>query len=248
MESPFSIAGKNILVTGATSGIGMASAMRFASAGAKITATGRSVEKLDALKAEISGEGHTFVSADLNDESDFQKLAEISPALDGVFHCAGLGLRVPLKFISDEQIMSSLNANYLSAVKLTRALLISRKINKGASLLYVASVAASSASPGHFAYAAAKSALVAFAREMALELAPRKIRSNSISPGVVLTPMVDAFFKANPELMAIDEKKYLLGYGSTEDVANAAQFFLSDASKWVSGTNFVIDGGFTCQK
>ena len=248
MEDIFSLNGKTILITGATSGIGRACAANFAANGARILAVGRSQSKLDSLKAELGEGGHVFISADLSAFDSYKFIADI-PVFDGAFLCAGIAADgMPLKFIADDIITQTMQVNLLSNILMTREIIKRRKINRGGSLVYAASVAGMVGNAQSSIYAAAKAGLIAFAKYIAVELAPRKCRVNTISPGLVETPMVEDFINNKPELCALDAKKYLLGYGKTGDIVPLVRYLLSDASAWTTGANIVIDGGYTCQK
>ncbi|MBO6102455.1 MAG: SDR family oxidoreductase [Opitutales bacterium] len=248
MDAAFSLKDKTILVSGATSGIGRECALYFAQAGAKVVAAGRSAEKLDELKAEISGGGHCFIQADLGEVCEIESLANSIPQLDGFIHCAGADMRMPIKFSDRAAERKIFEVNYFSAVEIVRAIVKSRKMARGGAIVFMSSVSANFANAGHFAYGNSKAALSALAREMAVELAPRKIRVNSISAGLVETPMTKAFLESDSPELEADRKKYLLGYGKAADVARLALFLLSDASAWMTGGDITIDGGYSCQK
>ena len=248
MDGSFSLEGKVLLITGATSGIGRACALGFVKCGAKIVATGRSAEKLAALKSEISGEGHVFVPADLSKNGDIDALLDSFDKADGAVHCAGIDMRVPIKFSDPDAERAVFETNYFSAVNLLRGIMKKRKIERGGSIVLMSSVSGRFANAGHFAYGNSKAALSAFAREMAVEFAPRKIRVNSISAGLVDSPMTREFLESDSPELAADREKYLLGYGKPEDIAAAARFLLSSESAWITGAEIVADGGYSCQK
>ena len=174
-------------------------------------------------------------------------MAENLPAFDGAVFCAGTDFRVPLRFASDAELENVMQTNLVSTMRLVRGLIKRRKVNRGGSLVFMSSVAGAFADAGHCLYGVSKAAVAALARELAVELAPRGIRANSLSPAMVKTPMTAAFF-ADARAAEADSKKYLLGGGDVKSVANAAQFLLSDASAWITGVNLPVDGGYSCWK
>ena len=246
MSAAFSLEGKKILVTGAGSGIGRECAVRFAASGAEVFLNGRNSARLEEV-SKLCPNSH-IVTADLANAKDRKTLVESIDSLDGIAMCAGIGGYSLLKFAKDEDIDSIIDTNVGATIKLVRDVVQKKILNKGASLVCVASVAGMISRPGQFAYGTSKAALVNFCRDAAVDLAPRKIRVNSVSPGFVKTPMNLDFMKNEPQLCAADEKKYLLGHGNPADVANAIHFLLSDAAAWITGTNLVVDGGYICQK
>lgn len=244
----FSLKGKTILLTGATSGIGKECAKILAELGASLVLSGRSEDKLKSVSEEL-GLGHfPLICADLGDENSLLELAQKTPPLDGFAACAGVHYSSLLKFSDTEEIEKTVNLNCTAQIKLTRFLLKNRKFNKGASLVFISSTSAFLPQPAISAYSASKAALIAFAKALAVEIAPRKCRVNAICPALVRTPMTESFLNQNPELAKIDEAKYPLGYGKPEYVANAAAFLLSDASVWITGTSLTVDGGLTGSK
>lgn len=246
MDTAFSLKGKTILVTGASSGIGRACAICFAESGAKVLLSGRSEERLAEVQALCPGS--VSLPGDLSASDGTAKLAASMESVDGFLHAVGVSRQMPIRFSTDEDLNFIMDANYFSGVRLTRDIMKLKKINKGGSVVYIASISGMLSCIGQFMYGSSKAAMIEFARDMAVEFAPRKIRANAISPGMVRTPMTEDFIKDSPDLYQADLKKYLLGYGDVSDVANAAQYLLSDASKWVTGTNLVVDGGYVCQK
>lgn len=238
----FSLAGKTILVTGASSGIGRAIAIACAEAGAAVVLNGRNVARLNETLSQMSGEGHIIIPADLTDAAQRQALAEQVPELEGLVQCAGIGNRVPCKAIGEEDIKAVLSPNIEAPMLLQAELLQERKIKKGASIVYMASIAARSAVAGNALYSASKAAIIAYANCLALELAPRNIRVNCISPAMVWTDL--ALVGASREELEQDQLKYpLKRYAQPEDITGAAIYLLSDASSWVTGSNMELTGG-----
>lgn len=238
----FSLSGKTILVTGASSGIGRAIAIACAQAGATVVLNGRNVARLNETLSQMSGEGHIVLPADLTDSKQRQALIEQVPELDGLVQCAGIGNRVPCKAIGEEDIKAVFAPNIEAPMLLQAELLQERKIKKGASIVYMASIAARSAVAGNALYSASKAAIIAYANCLALELAPRNIRVNCISPAMVWTDL--ALVGASREELEQDQLKYpLKRYAQPEDITGAAIYLLSDAAAWVTGSNIELTGG-----
>ncbi len=239
----FSLSGKTILVTGASSGIGRGIAIACAEAGASVVLNGRNVSRLEeTLRMMCDVEKHCIIPADLTDEKQRYALVEHVPELDGLVQCAGVMNRVPCKSIGQEDIDSVFAPNIEAPILLQAELLQERKIKKGASVVYMASIAPRSAETGNALYSSSKAALIAYAKCLSLELAPRQVRVNCISPAMVWTDL--ALNGATKDELEQDQATYpLKRYGKPEDVANAAVYLLSDASSWMTGSNVEITGG-----
>lgn len=243
MYNPFSLEGKTILVTGASSGIGRGVAIACSKMGATVYINGRNQEKLDSTFKQLANGKHKVVAADLTDHNAVNLMMEDLPALDGVVHCAGIGQRVLCKSVTEQEVEQVMNTNFKSPVLLQQALLSNKKINKGASIVFIASIASWSPSIGNAFYSASKGAIISYANCLSLELAPRNIRVNCISPAMVWTDLILQESIDNEQLKE-DEKKYpLKRYGTPEDIANLAIYMLSDASAWMTGSNVMISGG-----
>lgn len=246
LNNPFTLKGKKILVTGASSGIGRAIAIACGNMGASVIATGRNHDRLlETLTILGNADCHRTLIADLTIPSDVAKLVEELPKIDGVVFCAGVQERSITRLLVRETLDRVFETNFYSVCNLNASILSHKKLNKGASVVFISSAAANYiAEIGNAAYSASKGALSSYARVLAVELVARKIRVNSILPGMVRTPLLQQF-NISSEEFAEDENKYPLGYGEPEDVANAAVFLLSDASKWITGTSLLLDGGLT---
>lgn len=242
MNNPFSLSGKTILVTGASSGIGRGIAIACAGMGAQLLLTGRNITRLQETLASLEGEGHSYIAADLTDANERTALVEQLPALHGVVHCAGVGSRVPCKMLTQEDIDHVLKPNTEAPMLLQAELLAEKKVQKGASVVIIASAAANMPVAGNAVYSASKAAMVAYAKCLAQELAPRQIRVNSISPTMVWTDL--ALVGASAEQLTEAEKQYpLKRYGQPQDIAHLAVYMLSDASQWMTGSDVQITGG-----
>lgn len=241
--NPFSLKGKNILVTGASSGIGQAIAITISKMGAQVNISGRNVSKLESTQSYLAGEGHRIIPADLTDKEQIEELSNKIVALDGVVHCAGIGHRMPAKMISEGDIDSVMRANFNGAVLLQAALLKKKKVKKEASIVFIASKAADYPSPGNAIYSASKGALISYARCLAMELAPRGIRVNCICPAMVWTDLI-LQNEVTEEQLRESEKNYpLKRYGRPEDVANLTVYLLSDGSSWMTNSCIDLTGG-----
>ena len=238
MNNLFDIAGKTILVTGASSGIGKEVAIRCAEQGANVIVTGRNVDRLSSSKVFP---GQTQIVCDLNNESDVTQLIEVIPELDGVVFCAGIVEYSPVKLISLKKINNIFSTNYNSQVILTQQLLKYKKLKQGSSLVYISSIASKVGVPGTALYASTKAALNAFVRVTASELSSQRIRVNSVCPGIVATPMGDVAVGIATDI----QHTYPLGLGKPVDVAGPSIFLLSEASRWITGTELILDGGLT---
>lgn len=242
MNNPFTLSGKTILVTGASAGIGRGIAVACAGMGAQVILTARNTERLQETLSQLEGDGHSYVAADLTNEAERRALVEQLPMLDGVVQCAGVGNRVPCKMLMQEDLDRVMKPNTEAPMLLQSLLLSEKKLKKQASVVFIASAAATMPVTGNAVYSASKAALVAYAKCLAQELAPRQIRVNSISPTMVWTDL--ALVGATVEQLREAQLSYpLKRYGQPEDIANLAVYLLSDASAWMTGSNIEITGG-----
>jgi NAD(P)-dependent dehydrogenase (short-subunit alcohol dehydrogenase family) len=242
MNNPFSLAGKTILITGASAGIGRGIAVVCAGMGAQVILSARNAVRLQETLSALEGEGHSYIAADLTDTEQRAILVEQLPTLDGVVHCAGVGSRVPCKMVTQEDIDHVFHPNTEAPILLQSELLAKKKLQKQSSVVFIASAAATMPSMGNAVYSASKAAIIAYAKCLALELAPRKIRVNCISPTMVWTDL--ALVGATAEQLLESEKLYpLKRYGQPEDIAHLVVYMLSDACTWMTGSNVEITGG-----
>lgn len=250
MYNPYSLEGKTILITGASSGIGKATAIECAKLGATVVITARNEERLSAVLAELDttlGQKHQMEIADIANEDGLNTLIAALPTLDGVSSNAGIALgNSPIKFIGEEQMHSLMQTNTYSHVLLAKMLFKKKLIGKNGSIVFTASIGGTvSHGPGNTLYGMSKNALLAFAKYAAIEFAPRGIRVNCVSPGMIETPLIN-LDALTDEDKAIDADKYLLKrYGKPEEVARTTAFLLGDASSFITGTSIVVDGGYT---
>lgn len=246
MYSPFSLNGKTILVTGASSGIGKAIAIDCSKMGASMIITGRNLSRLSETLSLLSGKGHRQVAADLTNNQDLQRLLSEIELLDGIVHSAGMTNPIPFQFVSREKLEEIFSINFMTPTLLTQMLLRQNHINKGASVVFISSISGVYCSSfASSMYSATKGAINGIVKGMALDLANRYIRVNSICPGMIDTNIFGDG-RISKEQLQNDLKRYpLKRYGKPEEVAYAAIYLLSNASEWITGTNMLIDGGFT---
>ena len=246
--NPFSLKGKNVFVTGASSGIGRAIAIECSRLGASVTITARNEGRLlETLSLMENPDQHRLVVADLSSCEGVRYLVtQLQDTYDGIVLCAGFTKLKPFKFIAEDDIDAIMAVNYKAPVMLTQQMLKTKYINKKASIVLVSSVSGVYVSaPASALYSGSKGAVNGVAKAMALDLSPRGIRVNCVNPGMVDT---NIFGKGDitQEQLKEDVKHYPLGrYGKPEDIAYAVVYLLSDASAWVTGTNLKIDGGLT---
>lgn len=250
MYNPYSLEGKTILVTGASSGIGRATAIECSKLGATVIITARNEQRLSSVLNELDssfGQNHQMVIADIAKEEGLNTLIGALPTLDGLSSNAGIALgNSPIKFIGEEQMHSLMQTNTYSHVLLAKMLFKKKLMAKNGSIVFTASIGGTvSHGPGNTLYGMSKNALLAFAKYAAIEFAPRGIRVNCVSPGMIETPLIN-LDALTEEDKAVDADKYLLKrYGKPEEVARTTTFLLSDASSFITGTAIVVDGGYT---
>jgi NAD(P)-dependent dehydrogenase (short-subunit alcohol dehydrogenase family) len=247
--NPFSLEGKTILVTGASSGIGRAAAIECSKMGAKVIITARNEPRLLQTLQDLEGEGHQMILCDLSNESEIDKMVADLPEVQGLVNNAGFTKILPVQFISTDDISSILQVNTVAPMILLQKLVKKKKLKKGSSVVFTSSLAGLGFSTvGNSMYAASKGAVSAFIRCVALELAPKNIRVNAVCPAMVDTGILESG-TITQEQLEEDVKKYPLGrYGKPNDIAWAMIYLLSDAASWITGDNMVIDGGVTLIK
>lgn len=244
--NPYSLEGKTILVTGASSGIGKATAIACSKMGAKVVITGRNAERLHETYQELEGEGHVQIIAELTNEDDMSRLVEVTPQIDGFVNNAGIGSKTPINFIKQSALQIILDVNTIAPIMLTKMLLKKKKLQKGASMVLTSSISGvCSVDIGNTLYSVSKSAIDGFMKNAAKELAEKGIRVNSVNPGMVDTPIND-YSNVSEEQMQADLMRYpLKRHGKPEEIAYAIIYLLSDAAAWVTGTALKIDGGYS---
>lgn len=240
--NPFSLHGRTVLVTGASSGIGRGIAVECARMGATVIATGRNKARLAETVSQFPLEG-SVLAADLTVASELEALVAQLPRLDGVVHCAGIGDRVLCKNLTEADLDRMMDTNYKAPVMLQTLLTQHKKLAREASIVFIASIAADSPTYGNAMYCASKAALIAYAKCLALELAPRLIRVNCIKPAMVWTDLVLHGGLTRDDLREDEQRYPLKRYGTPEDIAHLTVYMLSKAASWMTGSAVNLTGG-----
>ncbi len=250
MFNPFTLKEKTIIVTGASSGIGRQCAIDCSKMGAKIILIARNQERLEETLCSLDYNDHQVYSYDLTQIDGIKDLVDeivsSNGKINGLIHAAGIEITKPIKLLEPCDFEMIYRTNNLSGFELMRQLSSIKNMNKGGSIIFISSISAIIGRSGVAAYAASKGAMISATKTFALELAKRQIRVNCISPGTILTPMMQNYLK---DLDEISRQKrvdgFPLGLGETTDISNACIYLLSDASRWITGQNIIIDGGYT---
>lgn len=242
-----SLKDKTILVTGASSGIGRASAILFSQLDAKVILTARRENELQSTLSLMRKNDHLLIPCDATKDEEIKQLVSLIPSIDGWLHSTGKVFPMPIKFMQQKHLDDVFAVNYLSAVKITTELLQQKKLNNNSSILFISSISTIHPYFGGALYVSSKAALEAFAKNLALELLNKKIRVNVLQPALVKTEIYYKTVEAavSQEEMKKYESQYPLGIGEPEDVAHISAFLLSEASKWITGTFIKMDGGLS---
>ena len=250
MYNPYSLEKKTILVTGASSGIGRATAIECSKLGAMVIISARNEERLKStfeILDKSFNQKHQMIVADLSNNEGLENLVANLPVLDGLSSNAGMAIgNKPIKFVKEEDILAIMQTNTFSHVMLSKLLFKKKLLNKGASCVLTASIGGTiSWGPGNSIYGMSKAALESFTKYASIEFASRNIRCNNVCPGMIETPLIN-LDALTDEDKAIDAEKYLMKrYGQPIEVARTTAFLLSDASSFITGTSIVVDGGYT---
>ena len=251
MDSIFDLKNKNIIVSGASSGIGRQCAVTFSQLGANVILIARNEERLKDTFNKLKKGNHLTISQDI---TEYDKLEEVVNTavgkigkISGFVHSAGIEMTVPLRSMTPSYYENMFAINVISGFELAR--IISKKKyldEKGVSLIFISSVMGMLGQSGKIGYCASKGALISGSKAIALESAKKNIRVNCVLPGVVETEMSNKMFGNLPE----ESKRSIinmhpLGLGKPEDIASACAFLLSDASRWITGINLIVDGGYS---
>ena len=248
MYNPFSLSGKYIFITGAASGIGRAAAIECSKMGANLIITDRSQEQLKETLLMLEKGDHSLLICDLTDYDQISAIVEKLPKIDALFSNAGIVKTLVTQFSEQNDVTEIFNINTFPSIYIVQLLLKYKRLNKGASIVFTSSMSGVFCGLiGGSIYGASKAALMGFTKALALELAPRNIRVNTIHPGMINTNLLNNSVMSKDQLEE-DAKKYpLKRYGKPEEVAQAVVYLFSDATMWMTGTCLLIDGGYSLQ-
>lgn len=250
--NPFNLQNKVIIVTGASSGIGAQCAIDCSKMGAKVVLIARNEERLKLTLSQMEGEGHLIKPYDLTVIDGIKGLlssiVEETGKVDGFVHAAGIEISKPVKLLSMDDYNTVFKTNALSGFEFIHQLSSIKNMNKGGSIVLIASITGVIGRGSVSAYAASKGAMISACKSMALEFAKKQVRVNCVSPGTILTPLMQNY------LSELDEEARLkrvdgfpLGLGEPSDISNACIYLLADASRWITGQNLILDGGYTAR-
>lgn len=248
MNNPFSLEGKTILVTGASSGIGRATAIACSQMGAVVVVTGRNEPRLQETLDALEGSGHQMIVADIANNDQIDYLVDQIPAINGLVNNAGITETCPTQFIKRDKLNRVMEVNTIAPILLTQRILKKKKLGKGGSIVFTCSISGTCVCVGgNVLYSASKGAIHGFMKNAALDLAHKGIRVNDVCPGMIDTHILDAG-TISEEQLEIEAQRYpMKRFGKPEEVAYGIIYLLSDASSFVTGSSIVIDGGFTLQ-
>ena len=248
MNNPFSLEGKTILVTGASSGIGRATAIACSQMGAVLVVTGRNEPRLQETLDALEGSGHQMIVADIANDDQIDYLVDQIPAINGLVNNAGITETCPTQFIKRDKLNRVMEVNTIAPILLTQRILKKKKLGKGGSIVFTCSISGTCVCVGgNVLYSASKGAIHGFMKNAALDLAHKGIRVNDVCPGMIDTHILDAG-TISEEQLEIEAQRYpMKRFGKPEEVAYGIIYLLSDASSFVTGSSIVIDGGFTLQ-
>jgi NAD(P)-dependent dehydrogenase (short-subunit alcohol dehydrogenase family) len=248
------LANQKVLIIGASSGIGKATALNLSKKGAKVVLVARSEDKLIEVIRSCQGEGHSYFAIDVKDESRLDEaitnsVKETGEPFTSFVYSAGQEGTIPLKFAKSDFLTDILQVNTIPALLITKLLMKKNNFSKeGGSIVFISSVMGSLGQPAKSAYCMSKGALTAASKALALELASKKIRVNCVSPGMVITEMSLKILNSITEENVNEIKRmHPLGVGEVEDVVNGIEFLISDRSKWITGIDLLVDGGYSAQ-
>ena len=245
MYNPFTLSGKTILITGASSGIGRATAIECSKMGANIVITGRNPARLQETfdLLEVSGK-HVLFIADLDNNEEILSIVGKTPPIDGLVHCAGIIKTIPFQFIKKEYLSAIMQINFLAPVLITKELLKNKKIKNNASIVFISSIeGVYCSSVANSMYAASKGAINGVVKAMAVDLSGKGIRVNSVNPGLIKTSILSEGIITSEQLQQEMKKYPLKRFGKPEEVAYSVIYLLSDSAQWITGSNLLIDGG-----
>lgn len=249
MINPMDLTGKKVLISGATGGIGRATARTISKLGGQVILIDVFRNKMKEVLQSLEGNGHSSYYANFLDtsciEGIIKQIYEENGQLDGFVHCAGIAPMRPFKMTKTDDIIPAMQINFFSFVEIVRCLTQKKRFSDGGSIVAMSSTGSIHGKPTKIAYSASKAAIDAAIRCMVCDLQKKKIRINSVMPSWVNTPMYRDFLRDYPDskdIREIEERQYM-GVSEPEEVANVIAFLLSDATKTITGTAIVMDGG-----
>jgi NAD(P)-dependent dehydrogenase (short-subunit alcohol dehydrogenase family) len=250
----FSLSNKVVVITGASSGIGRQCAIACSKMGASLVLFDRNKEQMEYTVSQLEGESHLSFIQDIREidsfESAIKKVVKECGAIDGFIHSAGIQTTLPIRLHSKEIYYDQLDINCLGGFECCRILSQNNYFNsKGGSIIFIASIRGLLGAAYQVGYAVSKGAVIAGTKSLAIELAFRNIRVNSISPGMVEgTSMTNNVIEnLPPDWSTKNKMEYPLGWVKPEDIAHTCVFLLSDESRMITGTNIIVDGGFSAK-
>jgi NAD(P)-dependent dehydrogenase (short-subunit alcohol dehydrogenase family) len=250
MINPVDLSGRNILVTGASSGIGRGIAVYLSKLGANIVMVARNEERLMEVLSELEPGSHSYHLCDFNDPGTISNTVDSvcrdGFRLNGLVHSAGISRTVPLQYLKLSDLNGIMSVNLYSFIELAKQFSKRKNNDSGGSIVAISSISSRVGARGLTAYCASKGALDSAIRAMALDLAPKNIRINSVAPGMIRTQMYDGL-KSTVNDQDFEEglkKRQIMGIGEPEDIAAATAFLLSDAAGFITGTSLTVDGGY----
>ena len=249
-KNQFSLEGKTILITGASSGIGRATAIECAKMGARLIITARNEERLGETFKSLSGNAHAMFTADLSTDEGISEVLDAVSAekLSGAVLNAGISRPLPVQFVNRKKMTEIFPTNLESPILLFSALVKRKILDRGSAAVFTSSInGVMGGGTAESLYAASKAGLSGFVKSACLDVAPKGIRVNCVCPGMIETAIfADSAITA--EQLAENARGYpMRRHGRAEEVAWAIIYLLSDAASFVTGTNLVIDGGISCK-
>ena len=244
--NPFSLEGKTVLVTGASSGIGKATAILCSKLGASVIITARNEERLKDTVSQLEGNNNKIVVADLSGTEGINQLINEVNELDGLVNNAGINKILPIQFVDEHELMNTMQINALSPILLTQGLIKKKRIRKGGAIVFVSSIAGHTrSSVGNSMYCASKGTITGFMKCISKELVIKKIRCNEVLPGQVDTPIMSQGAVTEEQMTALAAHIPMKRLGNPEEIAAGIVFLLSDAASYITGSSLIIDGGLS---
>ena len=248
---PLDLAGKTVLVTGASSGIGRDASVLLGELGARVVLSGRDTARLESTRGQMKGDGHATAPLDLEDIEKIPEwmlgLAREHGPLHGLVHCAGITATMPVRFQPFAEVDRIMRTNWATAWGLAKGFR-QKQVRAGgdARIVFISSVMGVVGQPGIAAYASSKGAMLALAKSLAMEFSSEAIRVNCVVAGHVKTEMAEKLESSlTAEQFEAIKRMHPLGIGTSRDVSYAVAFLLADTGRWITGSELVVDGGYT---